>query len=143
MPSYPAGITMSNHALVTVSDTLRHRRAVLGTRWRRLSAGQQALLVVAYLRKGETYSDLAIGFGIGTTTVFRYKRHERHPRRGKSRGLGERPCPRLGNRFGSSANTDRLARKFVARQPGCGTAGTAIEGTCPTPGAAWRAERAT
>jgi hypothetical protein len=28
-------------------------------------------------------------------------------------------------------------------QAGCGTAGTTIEGTCPTPGAAWRAERAT
>jgi hypothetical protein len=30
--------------------------------------------VVAYLRKGETHADLAIGFGIGTTTVFRYLR---------------------------------------------------------------------
>ena len=37
-------------------------------------AGQQALLVVAHLRKGETYADLAGGFGIGTTTVFRYIR---------------------------------------------------------------------
>jgi hypothetical protein len=46
----------------------------LGTRWRRLEKGQQALLVVAHLRKGETYPDLASGFGIGTTTVFRYIR---------------------------------------------------------------------
>jgi hypothetical protein len=30
--------------------------------------------VVAYLRKGETYADVATGFGIGTTTVFRYLR---------------------------------------------------------------------
>jgi hypothetical protein len=29
------------------------------------------LLVVAYLRKGETYADLACGFGIGTSTVYR------------------------------------------------------------------------
>ena len=29
---------------------------------------------MAYLRKGETYTDLAIGFGIGTTTAFRYIR---------------------------------------------------------------------
>ena len=28
--------------------------------------------MVAYLRKAETYADLAAGFGIGTTTVFRY-----------------------------------------------------------------------
>jgi hypothetical protein len=74
VPSYLAGITVSNHALITVSDALRHRRTLVGTRWRRLSAGQQALLVVAYLRKGETYADLAVGFGIGTTTVFRYLR---------------------------------------------------------------------
>ena len=32
------------------------------------------MLVVAHLRKGETYPDLAGGFGIGTTTVFRYIR---------------------------------------------------------------------
>jgi hypothetical protein len=30
--------------------------------------------VLAHLRKGETYTDLALGFGIGTTTVFRYIR---------------------------------------------------------------------
>jgi hypothetical protein len=37
-----------------------------------LSVGEQALLVAAHLRKGETYTDLAAGFGVGTTTVFRY-----------------------------------------------------------------------
>ena len=68
---------MSTRALVTLSDALRHRRAQVGTRWRRLSVGEQALLVVAHLRrarlrKGETYTDLAAGFGVGTTTVFRY-----------------------------------------------------------------------
>jgi hypothetical protein len=72
VPSYPAGVTVSNHALLTLSDALRHRRAQVGTRWRRLTVGEQALLVVAHLRKGETYADLAAGFGIGTTTVFRY-----------------------------------------------------------------------
>jgi hypothetical protein len=30
--------------------------------------------VVAYLRKGETYADLACGFKIGTSTVYRYIR---------------------------------------------------------------------
>ena len=74
MPSYPAGMTVSNRALIMLSDALRQNRATLGTRWRRLEAGQQALLVVAHLRKGETYPDLASGFGIGTTTVFRYIR---------------------------------------------------------------------
>ncbi len=42
------------------------------SRWRRLSVGQQALLVVAHLRNGTTYAQLAAGFGIGTSTVYRY-----------------------------------------------------------------------
>ncbi len=50
MPSYPAGISMSNDALITVFDTLRDRRAMVGTRWRRLTAGEQALLLLAHLR---------------------------------------------------------------------------------------------
>jgi hypothetical protein len=74
VPSYPAGMTVSSHALTTLADALRHRRTQRGTRWRRLDVGTQALLVVAHLRKGETYTDLASGFGVGTTTVFRYIR---------------------------------------------------------------------
>ena len=72
MPSYPVGMSVSSRALTMLSDSLRKRRAQRGTRWRRLDAGEQALLVVAYLRKGETYEDLTAGFGIGTTTVYRY-----------------------------------------------------------------------
>jgi hypothetical protein len=30
--------------------------------------------VIAYLRKGETYAELACGFRIGTSTVYRYLR---------------------------------------------------------------------
>jgi hypothetical protein len=74
VPSYPAGMTVSSRALTTLADALRHRRTQRGTRWRRLDVGTQALLVVAHLRKGETYTDLASGFGVGTTTVFRYIR---------------------------------------------------------------------
>ena len=74
MSSYPAGMTVSNRALIMLADALRHHRSELGTRWRRLDVGAQALLVIAHLRKGETYTDLARGFGIGTTTVFRYIR---------------------------------------------------------------------
>ena len=74
MSSYPAGITVSNRALITVADALRCHRTHRGTRWRKLPVGRQALLVLAYLRKGETYADLAAGFAAGTTTVFRYVR---------------------------------------------------------------------
>nr|WP_261763811.1 transposase family protein [Pseudonocardia asaccharolytica] len=39
-----------------------------------MDPGRQALLVVAYLGKGETYADLACGFRVGTSTVYRYVR---------------------------------------------------------------------
>ena len=38
----------------------RHRRQI-GSPWRKLSPGRQALLVLAYLRKGETFAELAAG----------------------------------------------------------------------------------
>jgi hypothetical protein len=65
-------MTVSNRSLIMLADALRQRRTMLGTKWRRLPVGRQALLVVAHLRKGETYADLARGFEIGTTTVYRY-----------------------------------------------------------------------
>lgn len=72
--SYPSGMSVSSRALGMLADMLRRHRNQLATRWRKLSAGRQALLVVAYLRKGETYCDLACGFRIGTSTVYRYVR---------------------------------------------------------------------
>ncbi|GGQ79113.1 hypothetical protein GCM10010166_56310 [Couchioplanes caeruleus subsp. azureus] len=38
------------------------------SRWRRLDAGRQALLVLAYLRNGDTYTRLAAGFEVGVAT---------------------------------------------------------------------------
>ena len=57
---------VSNRALQTLADALRHHRTILGSRWRRLPAGRQALLVLAHLNNGETYTALAGGFGVGT-----------------------------------------------------------------------------
>ncbi len=65
---------MSNRSLIMLADALRQRRTVLGTKWPRLPVGRQALLVVAHLRRGETCADLAHGFSVGTTTVYRYLR---------------------------------------------------------------------
>jgi hypothetical protein len=72
--SYPSSMQVSNRCLIMLSDALRQHRSTLRTRWRRLAPGQQALLVIAHLRKGETYRDLADGFRIGTSTVYRYLR---------------------------------------------------------------------
>lgn len=71
---YPAGIDLSSSTLRRVTQLLaRHRRAI-GSRWRRLAPGRQALLVLAHLRRGDTYAQLAAGFRIGIATVYRYVR---------------------------------------------------------------------
>ncbi|WP_369251056.1 IS5 family transposase [Streptomyces sp. R41] len=69
---YPSGIDVSSSALRFLAARLRERRRSLGTRWRRLTAGRQALLTLAHLRNGQPYAQLAAGFRIGTTTVYRY-----------------------------------------------------------------------
>ncbi|MDQ4115350.1 MAG: transposase family protein [Actinomycetota bacterium] len=74
MLSYRSGMTVSSRGLGVLADLLRGHRAERATRWRMLSAGRQALLVVAHLRKGETQAGLTCGFLVGTSTVYRYVR---------------------------------------------------------------------
>ena len=69
---YRAALPLSRLTLTFVSGIIRRLLRAIGSRWRKLSPGQQALLVLAYLRKGETFAQLAAGFGIGTTTAWRY-----------------------------------------------------------------------
>ncbi len=69
---YPSGIDLSSSALRFLSGLLRARRLERGIRWRRLPADRQALRVLAHLRCGHTYAQLAAGFGIGIATVYRY-----------------------------------------------------------------------
>jgi hypothetical protein len=47
--------------LTHLADLLRGHRARIGTRWRKLAPGRQALLVLAHLRNGDTYTRLAGG----------------------------------------------------------------------------------
>ncbi|MFD4588940.1 transposase family protein [Streptomyces sp. NPDC058434] len=69
---YPSGVDVSSSTLRFLAQQLRRHRRAIGSRWRRLSAGRQALLTLAHLRMGHTYAQLAAGFGIGTTTAHRY-----------------------------------------------------------------------
>jgi hypothetical protein len=69
---YPSGIDVSTSTLRYLSACLRIRRQERRTRWRRLTVGRQALLVLAHLRCGHTNAQLAAGFDIGTTTAYRY-----------------------------------------------------------------------
>ena len=69
---YPAALPLSRQTLTYVTGIIRRHRAQIGSPWRKLTPGRQALLVLAYLRKGETFAELAAGFGIGTATAWRY-----------------------------------------------------------------------
>ncbi|WP_087882387.1 transposase family protein [Streptomyces alboflavus] len=69
---YPSGLDLSSSHLRFLTARIRERRRAIGSRWRRLSAGRQALLALAHLRNGHPYAQLAAGFGIGTTTAYRY-----------------------------------------------------------------------
>ncbi|MER5393716.1 transposase family protein [Saccharopolyspora sp. NPDC002686] len=71
---YPSAIDLSSTTLRYVADVLRAHHKAAGTRWRKLAAHEQALLVLVFLRNGDTYARLAAGFGIGVATVYRYIR---------------------------------------------------------------------
>ena len=58
---YRAALPLSSKTLNYVAGIIRRHRASIGSAWRKLNPGQQALLVLAYLRKGETFADLAAG----------------------------------------------------------------------------------
>ncbi|WP_309111697.1 transposase family protein [Saccharothrix sp.] len=69
---YPSAIDLSSSHLQLLARELTTHRRRIGSRWRRLEPGHQALLVLAHLRCGDTYSRLAAGFGVGPATVCRY-----------------------------------------------------------------------
>ncbi len=71
---YPSGIDLSSRTLQYLSGLLAGHRRRIGSRWRRLTCGRQALLVLAHLRCGDTYARLAAGFRIGIATAYRYIR---------------------------------------------------------------------
>jgi Helix-turn-helix of DDE superfamily endonuclease len=69
---YPAALPLSRQTLSYVTGIIRRHRRQICSPWRKLSPGQQALVALAYLCKGETFAELAAGFGIGTATAWRY-----------------------------------------------------------------------
>ena len=69
---YRAALPLSSRTLNFTAAVVRRHLKAIGSRWRKLNLAQEALLVLAYLRKGETFDDLAAGFGVGRTTAWRY-----------------------------------------------------------------------
>jgi hypothetical protein len=69
---YHAALPLSSRTLTFVSGIIRRHRSATRSRWRKLNPGKQALLVLAHLRKGETFAELAAGLGVDVTTAWRY-----------------------------------------------------------------------
>ena len=69
---YRAALPLSRKTLSYAAGIIRRHRKSIGSRWRKLNPGRQALLVLAHLRKGETFAEIAAGFGVGTATAWRY-----------------------------------------------------------------------
>lgn len=71
MLAHPSGIDLSSRNPQCLSGLLASHRRRIGSRWRRLTCGRQALLVLAHLLCGDTYARLAAGFRVGVATVYR------------------------------------------------------------------------
>jgi hypothetical protein len=69
---YRAALPLSRQPLTYVAGIIRRHRKAIGSCWRKLNPGRQALLVLAYLRKGDPFVELAAGFGISTSTAWWY-----------------------------------------------------------------------
>jgi hypothetical protein len=68
----PAALRLSAQALSYAAGVIRRHREKIGSAWRTLSPGRQAPLVLACLRNGDTFAELAAGFGVGTATALRH-----------------------------------------------------------------------
>lgn len=71
---YPPSIDLFSHTLHYLTGQPRARQREIGTLWRRLPVGRQALLALAHLRCGDTHAQLAAGFRIGVATAYHYMR---------------------------------------------------------------------
>ena len=69
---YRASLPLSRSTLNYVTALVRRHRRSISSKGRVLPPGAQALMTLAYLKKGETFAQLAAGFGVGTTTAWRY-----------------------------------------------------------------------
>ena len=60
---YRAALPLSRSTLNYVTSVVRRHRRSINSKGRALTAGKQALMVLAHLKKGETFAQLGAGFG--------------------------------------------------------------------------------
>lgn len=69
---YRSSLPLSRSTLEYVTGVVRRHRRSIASKGRALPPGAQALMTLAYLKKGETFTQLAAGFAVGTATAWRY-----------------------------------------------------------------------
>jgi hypothetical protein len=69
---YRASLPLSRQTLTYATGLIRRHRQAIGSKGRVLPPSSQALMVLVYLRKGETFAELAAGFGVSVSTAWRY-----------------------------------------------------------------------
>ncbi|MES9542922.1 transposase family protein [Actinomadura sp. NPDC000600] len=69
---YRAALDLSPATRAFVAELIAGHRDRIGSRWRALKPGRQALLVLVHLRCNETFARLAAAFGVGLATAHRY-----------------------------------------------------------------------
>jgi hypothetical protein len=98
-PDFAGPLPLSRRTLNLAARTIRAHRKNTGSQWRRLDPAQQALLVLVHLHKSETFTQVASGFKVGTTTAWRYVRETTAPRRASTHPRTG-PAPRTPQRVG-------------------------------------------
>jgi hypothetical protein len=69
---YRAALPFSRPTLNYTAGLIRRHRKRIRSKGRLLNPTQQALLVLVYLRKGDTFAELAAAFAVSTATAWRY-----------------------------------------------------------------------
>jgi hypothetical protein len=69
---YRAAVDLSRSTLNYLAAVIRRHRKAIGSAWRLLNPGQQALLALVHLRKGETFAQIGAGFKVSKSTAWRY-----------------------------------------------------------------------
>ncbi|MGW4644566.1 transposase family protein [Sphaerisporangium sp. NPDC004334] len=111
---YRAAVDLSRTTLNYVAGLIRGHRKAIGSIWRRLNAGQQVLLVLVYLRKGETFEQVRAGFGVSAATAWRYVEETvmllsaRSPKRGQALRKARRDGVHYLVLDGTLIHTDRV-----------------------------------
>lgn len=72
MVTYRATLDLPDALVSWVEDLIGTRRCEIGSPWRKLTSFDQAIMLLVWLAKGDTFAQLAAHFAVSTDTAWRY-----------------------------------------------------------------------